>query len=68
MGLCPQPEIADYWKNLPSIFGNWTIKRLMSRGKFEAIHRAFHKDKDFILKVIEFENTECLFTIKFCDS
>jgi hypothetical protein len=23
IGLCPQPEIAECWKNLPSIFGNW---------------------------------------------
>jgi len=52
MGLCPQPEIADYWKSSPSIFGNWTIKRLMPRCKFEAIHRAFHMDNDIILKLL----------------
>jgi hypothetical protein len=52
MGLTPQPEISDFWKNSPGIYGNWFIKRIMSRNKFEAIHRSFHMDNELIIKLL----------------
>jgi len=52
MGLCPEPELTDYWKNTPGIFGNWLIKRIMLRTKFEAIHSAFHMNNEIVIRFL----------------